>query len=265
MKRLVWLLLVIAACAPPRPQGPAPARYAFTPVADSLILRSDLNQAHWGIAVFDPARNQYLYHHDGTRHFIPASNTKLVVTTVAMGALGPDWRYRTEVRAVGGSAEPAQLVVVARGDPTWSARYHADGFAVLDQLADSIRSAGVQRINELIIDASVFGTERVHSTWEIGDLPFGYAAPTAAFAIAEGTIQLVVTPDTVVGGPANATTLGVEGIFPIRVNVRTDTANARPNVDVDYQAWPDTIVLTGSVPLGRPDTSTLAAPDPQHF
>jgi D-alanyl-D-alanine carboxypeptidase/D-alanyl-D-alanine-endopeptidase (penicillin-binding protein 4) len=53
--------------------------------------------------------------------------------------------------------------------------------------------------------------------------------------------------------------------FPIRSNVRTDTAGAGTNLNVDYQGWPDTIVVSGRVGLNRPDTSSFAAPNAVRF
>ncbi len=267
MKRLALLLpLVLASCAHKPPAQPIPKQPAFTTLADSLILFSDLNQAHWGIEVLDPDKNQLLYSHDGNRHHIPASNTKIVVTTVALGILGPDFRYKTDIRAGGGTERaPARLLVIARGDPTWSARFNRSDFAVLDALADSLRAAGIERADSLIIDASYLGEERVNSTWEVGDLPGTSAPPIGSLAIAEGELRIVVTPGATVGAPATAALAGVDHVFPLRVSVVTDTAKARANVDVSYQSWPDTIVITGRVPLDRPDTSAIAAPDANRY
>src|SRR5262245_12115973 len=266
VKRIVWISLALAACSKAPPARPIPPQPAFTAVADSLIQMSDLNQAHWGIEVLDPERNVVLYSHDSNRHHIPASNTKLVVTTVAMGVLGPDYRYKTEIRASGNDpGAPRRLIVVGRGDPTWSARFNRDDFAVLEQLADSLRAAGIQRADSLIIDASYLGSERVNSTWEVGDLPFTSAPPIGSIAIAEGEVKLVVNAGATAGAPATGVMLGLDRVFPMRVSVVTDTAGARANTDVSFEAWPDTIVVTGRVPLGRADTSNIAAPDANRF
>ena len=267
VKRIIGITILLAtACAKAPPPRPIPPQPVFTVVADSLIQMSDLNQAHWGIEVLDPERNVLLYSHDSNRHHIPASNTKLVVTTVAMGTLGPDFRYKTEIRASGGDpSAPRRLIVVGRGDPTWSARFNRDDFAVLEQLADSLRAAGIQRADSLIIDASYLGSERVNSTWEVGDLPFTSAPPIGSIALAEGEVQVVVNAGATVGAPATAAMLGLDRVFPMRVAVVTDTAGARANTDVSFEAWPDTVVVTGRVPLGRADTSRIAAPDANRF
>jgi D-alanyl-D-alanine carboxypeptidase/D-alanyl-D-alanine-endopeptidase (penicillin-binding protein 4) len=182
-----------------------------------------------------------------------------------MGLLGPDFRYKTDIRASGEGGAPKRLVVIARGDPTWSARFNPDDFTVLEQLADSLRAAGIQRADSLIIDASYLGDERVNGTWEVGDLPTTSGPPIGSLAIAEGELRLVVTAGATPGAPATAAILGVNNVFPMRVAALTDSATTRPNIDVSFQSWPDTIVVTGRIPLGRADTSAIAAPDANRY
>ena len=55
-----------------------------------------------------------------SRLFIPASNTKLVVSAVASALLPPDWRVKTSVYGgpVVGGVLLGDLVLYGRGDPT---------------------------------------------------------------------------------------------------------------------------------------------------
>src|SRR5690606_5521005 len=96
MKRLLFPALLLTACAPAATtRAPAPPR-TLAEVADSVMRAPPLDRTHWGVLVVDAATGRELYRNDAHRHFIPASNTKLVVTAVALGTLGPDYRYRTE-------------------------------------------------------------------------------------------------------------------------------------------------------------------------
>ena len=202
MKRLLLLALISTACAPAATRAPAAPR-TLAEVADSVIRTPPLDRTHWGILVVDAATGRELYSHDARSHYIPASNTKLVVTAVALGTLGPDYRYRTEVRASRASGDSVQsLVVHGTGDPTMSARFHDRPFAALDSIARAIAASGIRHAERLVIDVSEFEDERINGSWEIGDLPWSYAPPTAAFGIEEGTFQLVVRPGTGVGAAA---------------------------------------------------------------
>lgn len=240
--------------------GPVPKRRAFEAIADSVI-HLGVRETYWGIQIWDQGRNQPIYSHNADRHSIPASNTKLVVTTTAMALLGPDWRYSTPISVLGeaGDTAPRGLIVKGSGDPTMSARFFGSELAVLDSIADSLSVKGIRRINgDVIVDASTFTRDNVHSAWEVGDLPWYYAAPTAAFAVSEAAVRMVVTSSDV---------QFVDGFAPGRVvsRVIADTVHAPSRIDVDYQTWPDTIIVYGTIAPDRADSSWIAIPDPEIY
>src|SRR5687768_17711927 len=82
-----------------------PSGFDFARLADSIISSAPLDRAHIGIEVFDPATGRILYQHNNQRHFVPASNQTLWPTTTALPELGPAWRYRTPILALGANAE----------------------------------------------------------------------------------------------------------------------------------------------------------------
>src|SRR5690606_6619319 len=142
MKRLLLLSLIVTACAPAATRAPAAPR-TLASVADSVIRTPPLDRTHWGILVVDAATGRELYRHDARAHYNPASNTKLVVTAVALGTLGPEYRYRTPVRAHGMSGDSVQAIVVhGTGDPTLSARFHRQPLAAIDSVARAIAATG---------------------------------------------------------------------------------------------------------------------------
>lgn len=266
----VAALAVLAGCAPqgapiqPQPLSPAA-------VIDSVISTPPLHRTHWGIQVVEARSARTLHRVNAEKHFRPASNMKLVVTAVALAELGPDYRYRTDIHALG--FEPADdsvadaLLVEGRGDPTLSERFHPTDYAVLDSLADSLAHAGVRRVaGDLVIDASYFDSTRVHPTWEIGDLPWYYAAPVAAFGIAEGAFPVRIGPGPAPGEPARFEVLAPRRLIGVAGRVVTDTAGADYDLDVTRLEESDSIVVSGRVPLlEEPDTSWLAVLDPAEY
>jgi D-alanyl-D-alanine carboxypeptidase/D-alanyl-D-alanine-endopeptidase (penicillin-binding protein 4) len=48
----------------------------------------NLQKAHIGISIYDPASQKYLYNYQGDKYFVPASNTKLPTCYAAMKYLG---------------------------------------------------------------------------------------------------------------------------------------------------------------------------------
>ena len=103
------------------------------------------------------------------RLFIPASNTKLVVTVVASALLRPDWTVRTSVYAGGpvvNGVVQGDLILYGRGDPTMGHRCYAtdstaagvcdtDSFARLRQLADTLRARGIREIQGDLVGTGV--------------------------------------------------------------------------------------------------------------
>lgn len=253
------LAVILAGCGSKGPEQPQPNPLKFIAVADSIVSFG-MRDVQWGIEVWDQGRNQVLFAHDAERKFIPASNTKLIATTVAMGLLGPDWRYETPIMVAGvaGDTAPSALIVRASGDPSWSARFFGSDLAILDLIADSLSVNGIKRINgDLIIDASIFAPAHIHSSWETGDLPWYYAAPTAAFAVGEAAVRMIATSTGVrfVGAPP----------APLVNRIRADTAGARANIDVDYEAWPDTLVVIGTIASNDADSSWIAQRNPERY
>lgn len=253
------IAVLLAACGSKGPQQPEPNPLKFVGIADSIVSFG-MREMQWGIEVWDQGRNEALYTHDSERKFIPASNTKLVATAVAMGLLGPDWRYETPIMVAGaaGDTAPHALIIKASGDPSWSARFFGSDFAILDSIADSLSVKGIKRIaGDLIIDASIFAPEHIHSSWEIGDLPWYYAAPTAGFAVGEAAVRMIATSTDLrfIGAPP----------APVVNRIRADSAHARANIDVDYESWPDTLVVIGSIAPNDADSSWVAQPDPERY
>jgi D-alanyl-D-alanine carboxypeptidase/D-alanyl-D-alanine-endopeptidase (penicillin-binding protein 4) len=262
------LLIALAACRPAEPRSfvsqpaPRPPTPRLAALVDSITSRSPLDRTQWGVYVLDPAKREVLYQLNARKHFIPASNMKLVVTSTALALLGPEWRYRTPVYVIPGSRadEADALIVQGRGDPTMSARFFADDFTVLEALADSVSARGIRSIEKLVLDISHFDTMSVHPTWENGDLRSSDAAPVAAFAVGEGSFRIVHVPGTA-GGLARTRVLAPEGIARVRSEVTTQPGTAA--ADLDAILVRDSVLITGTIGAGAPaDTEAFALPDP---
>lgn len=255
--------LTASACASRQTVPYAPTlEEALAQSIDSVVEAPPVHRASWGILVRDAATGTTLYARNPNQLHIPASNTKIAVATVAMGRLGPDWRYRTEVLAGPAAAGGGRrLVVVGSGDPTWSTRFYPNVAAPFDSLAVVAARGGVTAVSELVIDVSRFRDEPVHPTWEVSDLPGVFAPPVDAFAAAEGTFRLAVTAGPAVGAPGRAE--AVPPLHqPVSAVVVTDTAGAPRTVTTDFRGRRDTIYVTARVALGASDTVTLAVTRP---
>jgi D-alanyl-D-alanine carboxypeptidase/D-alanyl-D-alanine-endopeptidase (penicillin-binding protein 4) len=296
--RAVTFLAFIATAACATAGGTAPHRtsnFDFARLADSIVNTAPLDRAHIGIEVFDPATGKILYAHNNERHFVPASNQKLWPTTTALHVLGPDWRYRTPVLAVGANAETGTaqaLVVVGRGDPTFSLRFHSTAadsladsvargrmdaqratreqqrdLAVLDSLADSVVARGLKHITgDLIIDASYFDDAIIPGAWTYGNLNGTSAPPTGAFIVGEGVFRTLVAPGATVGAPVRVEPMASRGVVPVLVRAITTEAGTPRRIDDSRGPWDDTLRIAGTVGIDAPPQwLRLPMTDPVRF
>jgi D-alanyl-D-alanine carboxypeptidase/D-alanyl-D-alanine-endopeptidase (penicillin-binding protein 4) len=275
------VLLVLASACATRSAATRvdPPTLDFVRIADSVVATPPLHRAHIGIEVYDPATRRILYQHNAERHFIPASNQKLWPTSTALHELGPDFRYRTPVLGVGadpGTGTVHSIVVVGRGDPTFSERFypvdstaidpqadtsattprdpllsHRRDLAVLDSLADSIVARGVKRITgDLIVDASYFDEAIVPGSWTVGNVNGTSAPPTGAFVVAEGIMRVRIAPGATFGAPAIIEPLGPAAVVPILNRVVTTEPGEGRRTANSRGPWSDTLRITGTIGLG---------------
>src|SRR6476620_11254184 len=119
---------------------------------DARLNTVPFNRQLWGIALLDQ-NGRLVYGRNESRLFIPASNTKLIVSAVASALLPPDWRVKTSVYGgpVVGGVLQGDLVLYGRGDPTMDKRCYAadstlagvcdiDPFVRVRQLAQGLRA-----------------------------------------------------------------------------------------------------------------------------
>ena len=162
---------------------------------------------NWGILVRSIERGDDLLRFNATRRYIPASNLKLLVTATALDGLGPDFRYRTTVMAVGGfsredSLLQGDLIVHGSGDPTISDRFYPSVTAVWDSLAEQVASSGIRRVTgSLVADNTLFEAPFIGNGWSWEDLSWGYAAAVSALAYNDNSIDVEVFPSRRVGEP----------------------------------------------------------------
>src|SRR6476469_8518795 len=106
----------------PSPAGsPAVTRAGLTRMIDSMVSAPEFRTALWGVLIVDPEAHDTLYAHNAAKLFIPASNQKLVSSSVMLEQLGPEFRFRTTLAAHGAITNGTlngDLAVIGRGDPT---------------------------------------------------------------------------------------------------------------------------------------------------
>ncbi len=245
-----------------------------------LLDATPFNRNHWGLVVMDPAGRVLASRH-AEQLFMPASNTKLLVSAAAAVLLPPGFTVQTSLYG-GGPVQDGvlsgDLVLYGRGDPTLSKRCYAgdtlqagvcqrDAEEPLRRLARQLRERGVTSVaGDLIGDGSWFEPTMVHPTWEVYDLNWWYAAPVSGLGVHDNAVSIIHAGGIAAGAPAAVRIEPpVEGV---QLENRTRTvADGEPQT-IDYTRTPGTlqIVAEGTVRQStRPTTQYFALPDPNLF
>ena len=177
-------------------------------IAQALAAEEAFSQSYIGIKVMTGAGDDLA----GVNHqkmLVPASNMKLISTGVALSALGPDYRFTTEIAYDGNISEGilhGNLYIVGGGDPTLGSK---DTIATpltttFQQWEAAIRSAGISRIEGRIIgDGRWLEGAAEDPTWQWGDLGTYYGTGLSGLTFYENMMSFSVAPGKKTGDPVD--------------------------------------------------------------
>lgn len=232
---------------------------------DALLATPEAAQSRWGISI-TTLDGRVLYEKNDAGLFAPASNTKLVTTSAALGLLGAGMTIQT--RVVAPSLPDAQGVIrgdvslLGAGDASMSGRaYPYTGstqrpnppLGAIDDLAQQMAQRGVRHITGSIIgDDTAFVWEPYGSGWAWDDLEWSWGAPVSALTVNDNLAFLTLTPGPMPGSPiAYSWNPPVTGDFySIDNEGHTSTAGSQPSPGFDRPLGSRQFRIFGTLPAG---------------
>ena len=179
------VLALVAACAAAALAAPAPAAAAERPLAQRLgqaLLAPGVSPGRTGALAVDLRTGATIYARNAELPLVPASNQKLAVAYAALSALGPAYRFHTEVVGRGalvGDVWTGDLVLKGHGDPTLEV-------ADLDALARDVVAWGISRVDGAVVaDESWFDARRTAPGWR-AQFYVNESPPLSALVVARG-------------------------------------------------------------------------------
>src|SRR2546422_1086903 len=247
----------------------------------TLLAQPPFNRANWGLYVVDD-RGKVLFERNGDRFYVPASNTKLVVSAAATVLLPVDYRVKTSLYTNGrmdNGVLHGDLVLYGRGDPTWSERCFSvdslapgacdSAFTAIDAVADSLRARGLKRVTgKLVGDGSYFEPTLVHPGWNTWDLNWWYAAPVSGLGFHDNSVDFHIAPGAAVDAPPVITWTPELSMFTFENRARTVRADSGTTIGDNFFRAPGTMDVwaEGTVALSRPAwIESFALPDPNRY
>ena len=284
MRPIPTLFLALALATPSSAQTPArttPLRGSLEKRITTLLDEQPFDRANWGLYVVDD-KGHVRYQRNADRYYVPASNTKLVVTATATVLLPPDYRVRTSLYTTGSMQNgvlAGDLVFYGRGDPTFSERCFStdtlapgvcdSAFTALNAIAESLWAHGLRRVHgRLVGDGSYFEPTLIAPGWAAWDLNWWYAAPVSGLGFHDNSVDFHITPGATLDAPPVVTALPDVGLFTFENRARTGPADSGSTIGDNFFRTPGTenIWAEGTVALGhKPWIESFALPDPNLY
>ena len=244
---------------------------------DSMVNAPEFRTALWGILIVDPEKHDTLYAHNAAKLFIPASNQKLVSSSVMLEQLGPEYRFRTTFAAHGTALNgtlTGDLAVIGRGDPTMSDRMmNGDAMNAMRAIADSLSLRGIRHVTgNVVAVGDAFPGPIAGAGWPWDGLDGASFAGVDELLFNEGLSTIRVRSGASIGDPAVVETRPAKTFPNVRVTAATvarDTGaalgtgrGARGGTGTRVSAYHDTltsaVVVRGQIALG--DSATISFP-----
>ncbi|MGH2771369.1 MAG: D-alanyl-D-alanine carboxypeptidase/D-alanyl-D-alanine endopeptidase, partial [Actinomycetota bacterium] len=232
-------------------QDPALRRLAED--LDKILSDRRLEGAQAGVVVRAASTGELLYSRNADVRLLPASNEKLLSAFAALEVLGPSYRFKTGALADGaqqGEALKGDLYLKGTGDPTMLA-------ADYRELAAKVAATGIRIVEGgLVADDTWFDDVRLGPDWAWDDEPYAYGAQVSALTVSAdedfdaGSVIVDVAPGEAPGRPARVALTPATDYLTVLDRAVTVEAGATPSVAVDRSHGANTLVVTGTVPLG---------------
>jgi D-alanyl-D-alanine carboxypeptidase/D-alanyl-D-alanine-endopeptidase (penicillin-binding protein 4) len=157
---------------------------------DGIISQSLQQRVRFSIHIVDADSGSTVYDHDARELMIPASNMKIIVSSAALKYLGPDYEFKTKVGLCDNT-----LVVIGSGDPLLGdektdAKHGREPGWIFKDIAHVLKSKGIEAIEDIIVDSSVFDNQRVHPSWPAKDLNKWYACEVSGLNFNDNCIKV---------------------------------------------------------------------------
>lgn len=226
-------------------------------------------RVHWGIHAIQVQSGKVLATHNADQFFVPASNTKLFSSAMALLSLGAEHRFVTRVLAAaapdGAGKLRGDLVLYGGGDPSFSARrypydkskaFEADTLSPIRELVSQLKARGVTHVTGNIVgDDTHWEFDPVPSGWGADDGLFEYGAPVSALTFNDNIFDLRLSAEGLQLDPP------VE-YFDI-ANEVTQIAGQPRRIRLDRLPGERLLRIRGNLPPGAPAyVNQLAVDDP---
>lgn len=176
------------------------ATYTPQEAVNKFVSNSSLRYASVGVQVIDLDSAKSIASYRPDQANITASTMKTVVSSAALGLLGPHFRFETPVYLDGEVRDNClygNVIVKGMGDPTLGSVFLPCQANIVDEIITALRARGITRIEgDIICDDSYYGYPYFDEDWDVGDLAYDYGAAVHALNFHDNLVTVSYALDS---------------------------------------------------------------------
>lgn len=240
----------------------------FSERVNAALANIRAQRIFWGVEVADRDTGQVVYEFNADHFFMPASNAKLFVTSLALATLGGSYQYHTTLESAARIAPDGKLggdlVFVGRGDPDLSnvvfpyqlkTQRSGPVEKILGEMVDAVVAKGLKEVDgDVVADDSYFPYDPYPEGWSIGDIFFDFGAPVSAITFNDNIVRVQIAPGARAGDPAIIQVQPAAASENMTAQVTTTPAGGHAYFSVSREPGPDFLSLSGTIPQGQVPT-----------
>ncbi len=215
-----------------------------------------LEGAILGVSVVDVETNQELFSYQSNFALKPASSQKLITTGTALGILGENFKFETNLYYKGKIENGilyGDIIIQGGGDPTLGFMRYSMGKKSKElskEWISKIKAIGINKIEgKIIADPTIFDSQLIPRNWQWEDIGNYFGAGVAGLNFHENKYEIQFLPKGKVGEQAEIVLINPPlGEFEIVNEVRIGTPNSGDQAYVFCAPYSKTIVIRGTVP-----------------
>jgi D-alanyl-D-alanine carboxypeptidase/D-alanyl-D-alanine-endopeptidase (penicillin-binding protein 4) len=243
------------------------AQNDFQTELQKVLQQPEYKNATVGIQIVDLETKKPLFELNADKLMIPASTLKIITSAAALEILGDGYRFKTKIGYVGeilkASELKGNLVIVGGGDPTLGSEY----FNLIESCREfvkvwvqKIKAAGIRKITgDIILDGSLYDSEKIPPTWIWGDIGNYYGAGASALTCYDNLFRITFKSPKEVGEKTEivSVTPKIEGL-----EIMNEVVSADDSRDLAYvfgSPLDKNRVIRGTIPKDRKAFTIKAA------
>lgn len=236
-------------------------RQKFTTKIDSLQNSKTLENGQLSVAIKNCITGEKIIQLNGNKLVRPASTLKLITTSTALGLLGENFRYNTDLVYQGEIRNDTligNIIIKGSGDPTlgsWRFDETLDYSRLLLHWANDIKALNIKVINgDIVVDSKLFSDHVVPETWQWGDMGNYFGAASFGLNLNENLFKAHFKTSRKSG--ENTEIFKLEPFLAdieLQNSVISDKNTFGDDVLFFSAPYSNSIFVTGKLPVGRED------------